>query len=143
MKELNNDQIKHNVRSFKGKAHEYIKDRNKAKRLLEELKKKSNVENGRIQTFKEQLILLMDAYEDWISGRYRKIPYKSLTMIVIGILYFIIPIDFIPDILIGAGYIDDAAILLYVIKQIKGDLDDYQHWKQSSTTTIVEETIEE
>ncbi|MFZ3589561.1 YkvA family protein [Bacillus sp. DJP31] len=127
-------QSKTTVTKYKRKALEYIKDRHKAKELWKEASKKTNSEKGRIQTFRDQLLLLLDAYHDWISGEYRQIPYKTLTMIVVGILYFVVPTDVIPDIFIGVGLIDDAAIIAFIFKQIEKDLNQYKIWKSNETS---------
>jgi uncharacterized membrane protein YkvA (DUF1232 family) len=129
---LDKKEVEKGILRYRRKAAEYIKDKNKAKKLLSEASKKTIMEKDRIQSFKEQLLVLLDVYQDWISGKYREIPYKSLTMITIGILYFIVPTDLIPDIFLGAGLIDDAAVLATIFKQISNDIEAYKVWKQKN-----------
>jgi len=45
------------------------------------------------------------------------------------LLYFVSPIDFVPDFLPG-GLIDDAFVLSLIIRQIKTDLYKYKEWKE-------------
>ncbi len=127
MKKKIDGQIEARVTKYKRKALEYIKDRHKAKDLWKEASKKTNSEKGSIETFRDQLLILLDAYHDWISGDYRQIPYKTITMVVIGILYFVAPIDVIPDIFIGLGLVDDAAMIAFIFKQLEKDLDQYKN----------------
>jgi uncharacterized membrane protein YkvA (DUF1232 family) len=126
---LKDGQVDRSLKQYKRKALEYIKDRRKAKELWREASKKSLSETRRIEGFRNQLLLLLDAYYDWVSGNYRHIPYKTLTLIVIGILYFVVPTDFIPDIFIGVGLVDDAAVIAFIFKQIEKDLQEYKDWK--------------
>lgn len=49
----------------------------------------------------------------------RKIP------ILLGFLYFILPIDFIPDPVLGLGIIDDFVILSFIIHKLSEELDKY------------------
>jgi uncharacterized membrane protein YkvA (DUF1232 family) len=125
-------QVDKSVNMFKGKAFEYIKDRKKAMNLLKEATKKTKSEQGRIESFKNQLLLLIDVFQDWISGDYRQIPYKTITMVVIGILYFVVPTDLIPDFFLGAGLLDDATMLAFIFRQIGNDLEHYKEWKHSN-----------
>lgn len=43
--------------------------------------------------------------------------------IIIGALgYFISPLDLIPDLMIGTGYIDDVGMLMYALNRISSDI---------------------
>ena len=48
---------------------------------------------------------------------------------VVAIIYFVVPIDLMPDWIPLAGFVDDAAVLVFVIAQIKSDLDKYLKWE--------------
>ncbi|WP_246943935.1 YkvA family protein [Bacillus pinisoli] len=129
------------IKRYRTKALQYINDRKKAKALIQEATTKTKSEVGKIESFRNQLLLLVDAFDDWVSGRYREVPYKTLTLIVIGILYFVVPTDFIPDLLIGPGYIDDATIIAFIFKQIERDLHAYKLWKVKQPSTTEENTM--
>jgi uncharacterized membrane protein YkvA (DUF1232 family) len=124
------------IKLVKGKAFDYIKDRKKAMELIKVATQKTKSEQGRFESFKNQMLLLLDVLQDWHSGDYRQIPYKSITMVVIGILYFVIPTDLIPDIFLGVGLIDDATMLAYIFKQIGKDLGRYKDWKSNRNTML-------
>lgn len=47
-----------------------------------------------------------------------KISVKEKTLIIGALGYFILPIDLVPDVIVGAGFMDDAAALLAVIKML-------------------------
>jgi len=74
------------------------------------------------------LLRLLRAY---VKGEYRNVPPKSLILIVAGILYFLMPIDVIPDFIVGLGFIDDAAVLAWVVSTVKTVLDDFVMWEAS------------
>jgi uncharacterized membrane protein YkvA (DUF1232 family) len=136
VEKFNEGQAVAGMKMFKGKAFEYLKDRKKAMGLLKEATKRTKSEQGRIESFKNQLLLLIDVFQDWISGNYRHISYKTISTVVIGILYFVVPTDVIPDFLLGAGLVDDAAILAFIFKQIGNDLDLYKEWKNNQDTIM-------
>lgn len=47
-----------------------------------------------------------------------KISVKEKTLIIGALGYFILPLDLVPDVIAGAGFLDDAAALLAVIKML-------------------------
>ena len=65
------------------------------------------------------------------KGEYSQIPWPSLILIVAAILYFLAPIDVIPDFLVGLGYMDDAAVVAFVMRAVATVLDDFRKWEAS------------
>lgn len=50
----------------------------------------------------------------WYSG-VLILPYASIICIALGLLYFVSPLDLIPDVLPIIGYVDDVAVLSAII----------------------------
>lgn len=71
----------------------------------------------------------------WTKGEYIKIPWKSLTAACAAILYFLNPIDIIPDFLGPLGFSDDAMLLAWVVKMIKNDLNDFVAWRDGRSSS--------
>jgi len=65
----------------------------------------------------------------YARGSYRKIPWKSLVAVVGAIVYFLMPLDFIPDLIFGIGFADDVALILWTVKSIQGDIEMYTEWE--------------
>ena len=57
----------------------------------------------------EIIKLLFGIVGDWATGKYTEIPTGAI-IAIIGLLYFVSPIDLIPDFL-PRGLIDDAVVL--------------------------------
>ena len=85
---------------------------------------------------KEQFFTLGRLLRAYASGDYRTIPWKSLLLIVAAILYFINPIDVIPDLLPIIGLSDDFAVLFTVYKSIGSDIEKFLEWEKSRTIII-------
>ena len=81
----------------------------------------------------ENFRLLLSLIKDYWSGKYRKIPYWSLAVILITFLYLINPFDFIPDYILGLGQIDDAILLGLCLYFLDKDLRVYKAWKGGKT----------
>ncbi|MDZ7607725.1 MAG: YkvA family protein [Cyclobacteriaceae bacterium] len=68
------------------------------------------------------LVRMLRAY---VHGSYRQLPWKSLLMIIGGLLYFLMPIDIIPDFIPVTGLADDITIILMVFRSINKDIQDF------------------
>ncbi len=64
-------------------------------------------------------------------GHYREVPWKSLLLITGAIVYFITPIDLIPDLVPGLGFTDDFGILLAVFKSVEAEVEKFLVWEKS------------
>ncbi len=71
------------------------------------------------------VILLSDLVKAYIQGSYQKLPTKTLIKILAVLAYFVSPFDFIPDVLPLIGFTDDLALILWVVKSVKGELDEF------------------
>jgi len=85
---------------------------------------------------KEKFFTLGRLLRAYAQGEYREIPWKSLVLIVAAILYFINPIDVIPDLMPLVGLTDDFAVLFMVYKSIGADIDKFLEWEKSKVIII-------
>ncbi|GAB6154321.1 hypothetical protein JCM17380_30710 [Desulfosporosinus burensis] len=115
---------------FKAKANEYLKDKKKLLGLLNEALQKATTNRRALGETWEKLQLLFGVLKDWINGNYKEMPTRSLLIIVLGIVYFVSPMDGIFDYIPFAGLVDDAAVAGFVITQVSVDLDRYKLWKK-------------
>ena len=44
-----------------------------------------------------------------------------------ALAYFVLPIDAIPDMIVGLGYTDDAAVLFAALRMVGGAIEDRHH----------------
>ena len=92
-------------------------------------------DSGHLERFAKDLMLFMSLIKDYYKGNYRKVPYKTISAGVVGLLYTLNPIDIIPDFIPFIGHIDDALVLGFCLKLIEKDLKKYQIWKNSQSAT--------
>lgn len=119
------------IENTKNKAEEYARDPDKTKKLLDDaVKKTKNYERNRgpLSDVWDYLTALFRLLRAYIRRDYRDIPWVSIVLITVAIIYFVSPIDLLPDILPG-GLIDDAAVIAFVVAQIKVDLDNFLAWE--------------
>ena len=116
-------------KKFESRGKKYVNDKEKASNLLDDALKKAENNKGPINDVWDDLQLLFSIVNDWIKGNYKKIPVGTISMIFVAIVYFVSPADLVPDVIPLGGFVDDAAVIAYVIKQIRSDLDEYKRWK--------------
>lgn len=111
---------------FGKKAKDYANDKKKTQKLVRDAMKKAK-KTGPFEEIWDKVQLLFGIVKDWSSGEYTEVPTGTIIAIIIGLLYFVSPIDLIPDFLPG-GIIDDALVLGLIFKQVNNDLDKYKEW---------------
>ncbi len=52
-----------------------------------------------------------------------------ILLVVAALLYFLSPLDTIPDFLGAIGFTDDAAVVLFVLNAIKNEISHYRDWQ--------------
>jgi uncharacterized membrane protein YkvA (DUF1232 family) len=115
---------------FRKHASELVKNPGKVLDELAKADKKAERQGNKIKTFMEDLKSLVRLVRAWAKGEYKEIPVLSIILAVAAIIYFVSPVDAIPDWIPVVGYIDDAAVVGFVIYSIKGDLEDFHEWEK-------------
>jgi uncharacterized membrane protein YkvA (DUF1232 family) len=72
------------------------------------------------------LVRLLRAYA---RGEYRDVSRGTIALIVGALVYFVAPLDAIFDHLPFAGFVDDAAILAWVVSEVRAELDAFRAWE--------------
>ncbi|SHK68590.1 Uncharacterized membrane protein YkvA, DUF1232 family [Desulfatibacillum alkenivorans DSM 16219] len=112
------------------KAEKIINDKQKAQKVVNEAIKKAKKLRGPLGKVWDDLQAMFGIVIDWITGDYREVPLGSIILIMAALLYFLSPIDVIPDFIPVVGYIDDVFVLGLAIAQVHSDLEKYQEWKE-------------
>jgi uncharacterized membrane protein YkvA (DUF1232 family) len=102
-------------------------------KVLDELTKadsKAESKSNLIKKFIDDLKLLIRLVRAWAKGDYKDVPITTIILAVAAIIYFVAPIDAIPDWILVVGYVDDAAVIAFVIASIKNDLTAFRGWEK-------------
>ena len=118
---------------LKDKASAYLRDPDKLRDLVQQARNKADASGGSaaLKDMWQSLLSLLRLLRAYASGHYRNVPAKSLVLIVAGILYFVMPIDVIPDFVVGLGFLDDAAVLAWVVSSVRTVVSDFEQWELS------------
>ena len=83
---------------------------------------------------KEKFFVLGRIIKAYAKGQYRTIPWKTLLIIVAAALYFVNPLDLIPDLVPIVGLGDDFAVLLWVYNAVSGEVEKFLSWERTQIT---------
>lgn len=79
-----------------------------------------------VRLLNHYVLLFSEMIKAYVQGRYKKLPAVTLVKLVTVLFYFVSPFDFIPDVLPLIGFTDDLALVLWVGKSIKKELDEFE-----------------
>lgn len=119
-----------------GKAGRYASNSAKmfelAKDVIGKLQKVGFREN--MSDFQNNVQLLIRMVRAYASGEYKGLPWKSILSIVAVLIYFVSPIDLIPDFLPIIGITDDVALVVWLVKTFSGDIQKFGEWEKLKKT---------
>jgi uncharacterized membrane protein YkvA (DUF1232 family) len=92
---------------------------------------KVNWKEVKVSDAKEKLMILGRIAKAYATGKYRHIPWKSVLIILAAIIYFVNPIDLVPDVVPLLGFTDDMGILLWVFESMNSEVDKFLAWEKS------------
>ncbi|WP_455256871.1 YkvA family protein [Peptoniphilus asaccharolyticus] len=81
-----------------------------------------------MSAIKQDLITILNLSKDFLSGRYKGVSKESMIMIIAALIYLVNPMDIVPDMLLGIGFLDDISVFTYLIAKIKSEIDKYDEW---------------
>ena len=130
-------------RSARARAAEYIRNPGELNRLLDQATQKVYRRQGPFSEIRDSLAASFRMLRAYAGGSYRVIPTASLLSIIAAIIYFVMPIDSIPDFILGLGLLDDAALLSLVLSSVRIDLERFVAWEKQAggeqTETLTDE----
>lgn len=128
---LQDKQIMAQLEAYTGKAEKLLNEADQVERILQRLEAKLK-EIPALGEALSEIPVLISLIRSYIRKEYALLPVASATAILAALLYFISPVDLIPDMVPFAGYIDDALVLTLCLKIVSADVDEYRHWREEN-----------
>lgn len=117
---------------FHRKTENILRDEAKLNRLVRKAGKKIGLLTG-VFRLAVRIPVLCRMTVDYVKGRYREVPRNTVLLGAFAVVYFVSPVDLIPDPAPG-GYLDDAVVAERVLNAISDDIDRYKEWKNRSSS---------
>lgn len=111
------------------KAEELLEDSDKLERFLQRLEKKLKT----IPVAGDKLAVLpimASLVRNYSKKEYTDIPIGSIIAIISALIYFVSPVDIVPDSIPVIGYFDDAAVVAACWKLVDSDIEEYENWRK-------------
>ncbi|MFP7295899.1 YkvA family protein [Neobacillus niacini] len=111
-------------------AHSYLDNPKKTEGLLKKAILKAKNNKGTLGEAWEKLQLFFELVQAYSKGEYRKVSPATILTVIGTILYFVSPVDVVPDFLIGLGILDDAAVITFALNKLSTEIDEFKDWKK-------------
>lgn len=117
-------------RKARSKAQAYARNPAKVKKLIEAaIHKSDGRRKGALSEIWDYLAAQIRLLGAYTRNDYRDVSWETLLLILAGLVYFVMPVDMIPDFIPVGGYFDDVAVISYVISSVKKELDQFMEWE--------------
>lgn len=83
----------------------------------------------------DSVIALARMLRAWMQGDYKNISTKSIIAVVAALIYFVNPLDLIPDFIPIIGQLDDVFILGYLIKMLNKEIERFMAWEREQSAS--------
>ncbi|HEY4409838.1 MAG TPA: DUF1232 domain-containing protein [Acidimicrobiia bacterium] len=129
-------QLLNAVRQGLVRAERYVRNPKELLRLLTVAERRlARLEAGPLTPLKADLQALLRMLRASGEGQYSQLSTKNLVLAGLGVLYLVSPLDVIPDFLPG-GFADDAAVIGFVLKKIRGELVAFEAWERRGVIDV-------
>lgn len=112
------------------KAERIITSDSKVSELLDEVFLKIGESSEVFYKVQDSVIALSRMLSAWMKGDYRNISTKSIIAVVAALIYFVNPLDLIPDFIPVIGHLDDIFVLGYLIKTLNKEIERFMAWEK-------------
>jgi len=111
-------------------AERIISSDTKVSKLLDEVFLKIGESSELFYKVQDSVIALARMLSAWVKGDYKNISTKSIIAVVAALIYFVNPLDLIPDFIPVIGQIDDIFVLGYLIKMLNKEIERFMAWEK-------------
>lgn len=127
---LSEDQVKEALESGYGQSEALLNDKDKLDNFLYRLEQKINDMPFVGKKF-SMIPVMISLVKNYVQGKYTTVPYGTILAVLSALIYFLSPIDIIPDFIPLAGYFDDMAVMGLCMKMVNTDIESYDEWRRS------------
>ena len=117
---------------FKKLVSGIINDKAKIQNLISETKGKSSHYRQQLAEVWPGLQTMFRMVKYWIKGAYTDVSTQTIVSILTAFLYFITPLDALPDFFVG-GLIDDITVIGWVLSSLKKEIEKFKTWENNYT----------
>lgn len=114
----------------KQKTEALLENKEKLSKMIVDAKDKANSKKEKLKDVWSDLQTLLRLVQAWWKKDYQEIPWKTILYAASALVYFVSPLDFIPDFIPIAGFLDDITVITFVVGSIKKDIVKFKEWEE-------------
>lgn len=118
----------------KQKASSIVGDKERMNELVASSREKLhniNFEDSKISRLAVNLRIIIRIIKAYANGTYRELPWKSLLALVAGVVYFLMPVDLLPDFIPFTGFLDDFTVIMLLSGAFQQDIENFLLWEEN------------
>ena len=127
---LSEEQVKETLESGYAQSEALLNDKDELDDFLYRLEQKINDMPFVGKKF-SMIPVMISLVKNYVQGKYTTVPYGTILAVLSALIYFLAPIDIVPDFIPLAGYIDDMAVLGLCMNMVSIDIETYEKWRQA------------
>jgi uncharacterized membrane protein YkvA (DUF1232 family) len=130
-KQVSRKQAADAAKKYRSRADRYRNDPEATDKLLKDAQERAKQQTGPLSgrfSDIQTLIRLVRAYR---KGQYKEVPWETIALAIGALIYLLSPVDLIPDPIPVAGYVDDVAVIGFVVASITVDLENFRDWEET------------
>ena len=90
-----------------------------------------NFDNTKITKLGNNLRIIIRMIQAYANGSYRELPWKSLLALIGGVVYFMMPLDLMPDFIPFTGLLDDFTVIMLLTSAFQQDIKEFLLWEET------------
>lgn len=114
-------------------AADYLQDPQKIESLVTRAEQKAQHKKGGLGSLGQQGKAAFRLLKAYANGSYRAVSFSSMLTLIASVLYFLMPFDVLPDFIFGIGLLDDAAVLAWALRSLRGEIADFLEWESKKS----------
>lgn len=125
------------------RADAILRDYTSTRRLINSAARKLGNAGRHLREWQDEIATLFRLILAWSRGHYRKVPWQTILMGTAALVYFVMPLDTIPDFLGPWGFTDDATVFAFVFRAIKTDLQAFRRYETEAAATSTGDVLDD
>lgn len=121
------------------RARQVARDPQKLQDLMTSAKDKIlklRSENKEFDQFMFKIGTALRMLKAYKNKEYSQLPWKSILMLTAGLIYFVMPLDLVPDFIPVLGLLDDATLMVWIFSSLRKDIEAFELWEQGNAQGV-------
>jgi uncharacterized membrane protein YkvA (DUF1232 family) len=111
------------------KAEKILGDSPAVTKLADDAFAKLGELSERFYELQDTVLALVRMVRAWVAREYTQVSPEAIVAAIAALIYFVSPIDIIPDFIPLIGHLDDMLIVGYLVKVLNKELERFLTWE--------------